>query len=92
MRYIPVPANLTFDSVSTPLQIDGSGRRARIYSVNQSMDEIVGFHQDQLPKAGWLVDKEGNVTLSRGEVAYCFIAEQRDIPVYILIREWSDQR
>jgi len=87
VRYIPTPADLQADEVNTPLTIDGIPRRWRRYLVVMSLQDLLEFHQAELPKAGWTIVKQGFVPVVRQEKAYCLIAQQRGVTAYISIRD-----
>ena len=83
-RYIPAPTNIENDSVSTPITVDGARLTPdwRTYESQQTVEELVAFHQQALPDNGWVITKQGSSPdpdVSVTGPAYCFVAQRRFI-------------
>ena len=91
INHIPTPGNLTRDSYTTPFSIDSRDKYFRDYDTELIVDELIVFHQQALPKMGWVILKEDWVTLVNGKPVYCVIASQRNITAYIAIAQGTSQ-
>lgn len=74
VRYVPVPDNLVRDIIGAAGGDFSAAKRGRIYEVQQTVDELVAFYQQELPRTGWTILDQGD-----DPPGYCLIAEQRGV-------------
>lgn len=90
IRYLPVPEDLIFDSIGAPGGDFTVNKRNRVYAVRQSVEEMVQYYQETLPRTGWTIRDQGAFPSTFGVPGYCFIVEQRGLRVDIWMAEVAE--
>jgi hypothetical protein len=90
LRYVPTPNNLLSDNATTVFDFDSGHHYWRKYSVPMTLAELAQFHAERMPKAGWTIERAGNIILTTGEPVYCLVAQQRHITAYISARQSTE--